>query len=413
MTELLTRPPAATPSLARGRSEPGSLWWRGVLGALWAVAVGAAALIVVVLVIWATDARSGADAGEAMRAALQLWLVAHKVPMSVTGGGTIAIAPLGLTLALALIVARAAAVLARGHDVESPIDVGLVALAVGVPYSVLCAFVAAAANSDPVHPSPIAALGAGLVVGCGAAAWGAARGTKSTASIVAAVPPRLRIAVGCGARAVGVLLVAGFVLTLASLSLHVHAAAHDAAVLGGGVIASGGLFVLDALLLPNAAAAAMGYVSGPGFAVGTGTAYAQGSVHAGAMPSLPLLAAVPHGAASPMLRVLCIAVVVLAGVVAARRLPVGASVTALVQDVVAAGVGAGVLAAVAVAVADGPAGPGRMAAVGASPWQVGLVVAGEVALVALAATILRRWRALDSPELDSAHKGDESGTLGA
>src|SRR4051812_34885289 len=121
MTELLTRPPAATTSsTARDSAGTASVWWRGCLAALWAVAVGVAILMVVVLVVWATDARSGAGAGEAIRFALQLWLAAHKVPLHVSGA-TVAVAPLGLTLALAFVVARAAAVLARGHDVD---DIG-------------------------------------------------------------------------------------------------------------------------------------------------------------------------------------------------------------------------------------------------------------------------------------------------
>src|SRR3954454_1064885 len=117
MTKLLTRPPAATASAVTDSSAIGSVWSRGCLAAVWAVAVGVAILVMLVLVVWATDSRSGAGAGQAIRFALQLWLAAHKVPLHV-GTATIGLAPLGLTLALSFLIARAAAVLARGHDVD-------------------------------------------------------------------------------------------------------------------------------------------------------------------------------------------------------------------------------------------------------------------------------------------------------
>src|SRR5437763_2020169 len=187
MTELLTRPPAATTSATDEASETGSVWWRGCLAALWAVAVGIAILMVVVLIVWATDARSGASAGEAIRFSLQLWLAAHKVPLHV-GGATVAVAPLGLSLALAFVVARAAAVLARGHGVSTATGVLTVGTAVGVPYAVLAASVAAAATAPGVRPSPVAAMGAGLLVGWLAGRWGGARGTCGAAALFRRVP---------------------------------------------------------------------------------------------------------------------------------------------------------------------------------------------------------------------------------
>jgi len=53
---------------------------------------------------------------------------------------------------------------------------------------------------------------------------------------------------------------------------------------------------------------------------------------------------------------------------------------------------AGVITAALVAIAGGPAGPGRMAAVGASAWQVGLVLAGEIAFVATLVALPLAWR---------------------
>jgi hypothetical protein len=65
-----------------------------------------------------------------------------------------------------------------------------------------------------------------------------------------------------------------------------------------------------------------------------------------------------------------------------------------VRDLAGAGAVAGVLTAIGVGLAGGPVGPGRMAVVGASPWQVGLATAGEVTAVAalvVAVAARARW----------------------
>jgi hypothetical protein len=391
MTELLTRPPAAAGGVTTEDTTSASLWWRGSLAAVWAVAVGVAILMVCVLIVWATDSRSGAGAGAALRLALQLWLAAHKVPLHV-GAGSLAVPPLGLTLGLSFVVARAAAVLARGHRVQTLSGVLSVGVAVAVPYAVLAAFVAAAANSTPVRPSPLAALLAGLVVGWLAATWGAARGTGSVRGLTTGLPPSLATALPAAAVAAAALLVAGMLLTLGSLAVHARTAADLADGLGGGVIAHLALLVLDAMLLPNAAATAVGYLAGPGFAVGAGTSVSMGGAHVGAMPSLPLLAAVPHAGATAPVRVFAIVVLLAVGGL------IGWRVARQDTDVWRAGGLAvltaaitGVLAALAVAVAGGPAGAGRMGTVGASPWQVGLVLTAELGFVAALVAVALRW----------------------
>jgi hypothetical protein len=196
------------------------------------------------------------------------------------------------------------------------------------------------------------------------------------------------------AAAVVVVVAAAMVVTLAALAAHATAAADIADGLGGGLIAKLALLVLDGLLLPNAAFTVVGYIAGPGFAVGAGTSVSVGGAHVAALPSLPLVAAVPHGPAPAAVRLLVIVVLLLAGgaagwLVAARD---GGSFAAAVGGGLAAGACAGLWAAVLAALAGGPAGDGRMAVVGASAWQVGLVLAAEVGVVAALAAVLLTWR---------------------
>lgn len=393
MTELLTRPRTA-PTYDDVWSVR-STWLRGALGAVWAVAVGLASLIVVVLITWAADSRAASGAGSAVRGALQVWLVGHRVPLRI-GDATLAVAPLLLTLGFAALVARAAASVARTDGVVDGRGVVRVALAVGLPYAVLTTFVAAAATASSVRPSPAAALGSGLLLGCLSAAWGAARGAELTGSLWDRVPERIRVPIGAGFGAVLVLMVGAMLLLLASLAVHGASVAGAVTALGGGAVGATVIVALDVALLPNAVVCVLGYIAGPGFAVGAGADVTLTGAEDRPLPALPLLEAMPNGPASSTVGALAILVVVAAGALAARRIaragwPLGASMTAAAG----AGVAAGVVAALLAAVAGGPAGPGRMATVGVSPWQVGLVVAAEVAVVAagvVGALTFRRGR---------------------
>ncbi|MDQ1697892.1 MAG: hypothetical protein QOJ03_3245 [Frankiaceae bacterium] len=392
MTDLLSPPQRVHESSRYDDESVPSVWWRGALAALWAVSVGVATLLVVVLVAWAADSRAGASAGDAIRAALQLWLVAHRVPLAVSGG-SIAIAPLLLTLGLAFLLARAAAALARGQDVADLAGVGTIALAVGLPYAGLATFVAAAAHSPEVSPAPAVALGGGLVLGCLAAGWGAARGAGMVRAAWEAVPRIVRAPLAAGAAALAVLMAGATLLLLAALASHGAQAAHSVTVLGGGLVAGAAVVALDVALLPNAAVCALGYLTGPGFTVGSGSSVTLVAAHPGTVPSLPLMAALPHGPASVVVELAGIALLVGAGVLAAWLVArEGEPLLRTMGLASLAGVGAGALAAVLAALAGGPAGPGRMAAVGVSPWQLGLVVAGEVAVVACGAAGALTWR---------------------
>ena len=70
------------------------------------------------------------------------------------------------------------------------------------------------------------------------------------------------------------------------------------------------------LLLPNAAAAVLGLAAGPGFFVGSGTLVSVHGVTLGAVPALPLLAALPDTQAVPLIAFVSQAIPALAGLVA-------------------------------------------------------------------------------------------------
>jgi hypothetical protein len=182
------------------------------------------------------------------------------------------------------------------------------------------------------------------------------------------------------------------VLTITSLF-------HHAALVGNsidGYSNGSGRFAMAAIslfLIPNAVLFTAAYLTGTGFAVGAGTSVTLTGVHVGATPALPILAALPRGAASWPVVALAITSALGAGVLAGWRIrqDVGDDMAAQLRAVATTGVVVGAAAALLVALAGGPFGPGRLAAVGPSPWKVGLTTGGEVAGVALLVVAVEGW----------------------
>jgi hypothetical protein len=383
VTDVLERPQRATPTVD---DRSGSLVVAGALASLWTLVVGLTAVLVVVLVVWASDSRSGSSAVQTVRMALDAWLVANHVPLTVPGG-RIALAPLGLMLGPLLLLARGGRVLAREHGAAALADVVRVATAVAAPYSVLTALVTAGATISEVRPSPVLSLVWGFAVGFGGAALGAWRAAGLGARPLRRLPDEALAVLSGAAGAAGALLVAGGLLVAVALVGHADASAQALDALRAGGVGAGALLLLQVGLVPNAAIWGVAYIAGPGFAVGSGAGVGPYSVTALRLPGLPMLAAVPGSPAPGVLVAVVVLVLVATGVVAGwltvRRLP-GASVRALAAWGFAAGVAAGLVIGILAALSGGQVGPAALSAVGPSPWKVGLVLAGELAPVSAA-----------------------------
>jgi hypothetical protein len=124
---------------------------------------------------------------------------------------------------------------------------------------------------------------------------------------------------------------------------------------------------------------------------------ALGGVHLGAVPALPLLAPLPDTGPVPPATWLLLFVPVLGGVVAgwllSRARPSAPGPTTF--DL-AWGSGCGVVCGALMGgfawLSAGPLGPGRMADLGPSAWQVGLAAALEIGVVAGVTSWLLGWR---------------------
>jgi hypothetical protein len=139
--------------------------------------------------------------------------------------------------------------------------------------------------------------------------------------------------------------------------------------------------------------------------VGAQTSVTLGAVHLGALPAVPLLAALPANGAPPTLARLAIVAPIGAGLLAgwllARSRTEAPTATGSwwqrqrLSDAgwgLAAGAAAGAVMGVLAWLSGGSLGPGRMAQLGPSAWRVGFAVAVEVGLLAAATSWLLGWR---------------------
>jgi hypothetical protein len=208
-----------------------------------------------------------------------------------------------------------------------------------------------------------------------------------------AVRPVLR-AVGAGVLTLLALCTAVVAVALASDASGYAAVSGSLGGAGAGAL---GLLGLGLLLLPNAAAAVLGLAAGPGFVVGAGTVVSVHGVTLGAVPALPLLAALPDTQAVPLLAFISQVVPALGGlvtgIVLGRRMRDGdgSAIGAGLWGVVA-GLLLGVASAVVVWLGGASLGDGALAEVGAPALATGLAVAAQAGIAAAVAATLTRWR---------------------
>jgi hypothetical protein len=368
----------------------------GGIAACAAAASGLAALTTLTAIGWVTAPRVavGGGLGGVLRAAALLWLVAQHAGVTVRGAGRIGMLPLGLTLLPGALLILAGRWVVRAGAVRELRHAGYAAVALALPYTLLAGAVAVASGTPAVAPSLWQAVVASFLLAMTAGGLGAARGLAPWPRLSALLPAGPRSVVMGMSGSAAVLAGAGAALTAGSLAAHLHQvrAATDALSPGPGGAAL--LLLAELGYLPNAIIWAVAYLLGPGFAFGAGTAVSPTGSALGAVPDFPLLAALPSAARPALPSALLLAVPYLAGafggLVTVRIAPTP-SIEAAPLRGFAAGAAAGLLAGLAAAFSGGPLGDGRLAAVGPSGWQVGLVAVLEVGVSAALAAAAANW----------------------
>lgn len=401
MSARVPRSANAVPD-AMSRSVLRAAVWTSGIAAVSGAMLGA----VVALLCWLPDAGESGHPTSAVRAGVLGFLAAHHAGLVLSGVPT-TLAPLLGLVVIAALAWRAGTILA---DVAAHLGVQRwpallrASLVQAGCYAGVCAALVPLARlgSTSARPIPVA-VAAFVIFGC-----------VAVPVVVRPVLPvllsaQVRAGVRGAAAGLAVYVGAGALLVAGSLVVHAGDVMRLSRQVGGGV--SGvPVLVLGVLAAPNAAVAGAAYLAGPGFAIGAGTSFTAFSTGHGVLPAFPLLGALPHGhGATAAVLAWMIVSLLGAGLLAAHVAGREHGVRGAAVAVSVAGCGMALLAWLG----GGAIGGGRLSVVGASPWQVGLAVAGEIAAVALAyfgVQWLRsgRDRAADARQAD-AREADEPG----
>lgn len=417
------------------------LYVTGLVAALWCIGIGLAVLTTVTLIGWIAAPKTALGGGlpGVFRTAVNFWLVSHHAGFSY-GQGRVGLLPLGLLVLPGALLYRGGGWMIRvaGLPHRPRKAVVHVAVALAAPYAGLAGLLALAAASPQVRPSAWQALLGGFLVAVIAGGLGAARAVVAAQVAAQARGERVRSGLGALLRllpdrprslvigvagSLSVLLASGALLVGASLAVNMPDADHLYDLLAPGVVGGVLLLLVQLAFLPNAVIWGMAYAVGPGFSVGAGTSVSPTGVFLDAVPAFPPLAALPDPGPAPAISLLALAAPFVAGAVGGaltiRSLPAPVSEGAPMWGFVS-GALTGAVVALLSALSGGPLGGGRLATVGPSAWQVGLLAALEVGISAAIAAwaantmILRRpARAASKPKRRSRKRPEKRPAGGA
>lgn len=345
--------------------------------------------IVVTVICWLPAAGSDGHPTSALRAGVLAFLTANHGGV-VLDGVDVAFVPMGMTLILVAIAWHAGGLLAdladelgvanRSQRVEA-------VLIQAACYALVCAVLIPIGTVGASQVRAIATVLAAFVLCAVVAGCAMARASGAFESS----PTWARNAGQAAVAATAVLLAGGALLIAVSLALHSGRVTHLSSQVGGG-LSGVPVLVIGVLAAPNAVVGASSYLAGPGFAVGSGTTFTLFTTAHGMLPAFPVLGAVPAAAANAM--VLAWAAIVLVGAAAAAAAILLRESGPRLRAAGLASAGAGLMMAVLAWLAGGGIGERRLRTVGASAWQLGLAVAGELAVLIgliLAGTWLLSW----------------------
>jgi Family of unknown function (DUF6350) len=369
----------------------------GAIAACAAAGTGLAVLTMLALIGWIAAPHAGLGLTGVLRTAALLWLIGHHVGFALPGAGRIGMLPLGLVLLPGALLWRAGRWVVRAGGVSRLRHVGYAALALAVPYAMVAGALAVASSSSMARASLFQAVTCPFLLALTAGGLGGARALTTWPRLVGLLPDRLRSLTVGTAGALAVVVAVGALLAGASLAMHLREFRAVEGTLDPGSVGAVLLLLAQLAYVPNAIVWAISFTLGPGFAFGTGTVIAPTGSALGQLPAFPMLAALPSGVHSgvpPVLSVAVLAVPYLAGafggLLMTRAAPALALETAPVWGF-ACGAAAGCVLGVLAAVAGGPLGDGRLAAVGPSGWQVGVVAALEVGVAAAVTAGIANW----------------------
>jgi hypothetical protein len=287
--------------------------WGAMIGAACLPALASYLAAVILLALLAAAGAAEGSVSAVARAAAVGWVAAHHIPLTIDGA-PLGVLPLLPTLLVGALIARGAAAVATRSRIHQPADAGRVAAAIAGTHGVLGAALALVATPATVTADPaLAAVGCALIAGL-AAAVGLARPCGLLPAALRGAPGWVRPGVVAGVWGLALLLAAGLATVLIALVVSAPEVIEMSGSDAGSVL---GLTTLSIGYLPNATIAGLSWLAGPGFSIGA-LSISPVAVHAGAVPAVPLLAALPQGPIPPWWGV-AVAVPLLVGAAVGRR----------------------------------------------------------------------------------------------
>lgn len=357
-------------AMAAVRSAPA--WLGGILTGLQGLALSYLAILAPSLAVAASaphEGVGGADWTGATAVANNLWLLGHGVPAQV-GGATVGLVPLGLTALSGAILAA----LARRFAARTWGSWGLAVATYAAGVGIVASTTGGAGRTAQV----VIATAVALVVAATAVAIGIWRAHGADLAWLVRVPEWVRAGVRRAAAAASMILGLAAMTGVAWAVAGRHAISEAATALDLDVVSAGVLSIAELAYVPTLVVWLVAWMTGQGFAVGLGTAYAPHTLTVDALPTVPVLGALPSASGG----VLVWAPLLLVAAALAARLVLRRPALSWRQDAAADAVAAvtlGVTMAIVFAAASGPVGPGRLETAGPN------VLAATVALMGLTA----------------------------
>lgn len=346
-------------------------WLGGIITGIQALVLSYLALLAPTLAVAAAAPADGVAAAEwsgAFTVSNQLWLMGHGAPAEIEAV-PITLLPLGLTLLNGAILAA----IARRFAARTWGSWGLAAATYATGVGVVAAFTRPDATAIPtavVTAALIAAVGVAIGI------W---RAHGVTLTWLTKIPDWVRAGIRRGSAAFATILGVAAVTGAAWAIVGRNSMGDTATALELDPVSAGVLAIAQTAYVPTLVVWMVAWLSGQGFAVGVGTAYSPETLVTDALPSLPLLGALPSEAGGWL--TWAPAVIVIA--VLAVRLVLTRHTLDWRMDLAADGVAAGlvtVTAAVAFVVTSGSIGPGRLETVGADPLAATVTLLGLIVI---------------------------------
>jgi hypothetical protein len=362
-----------------------------------AVCYGIAVVVAGVVAALASGTTPGGEPGlgQALAVGIPLWLVAHLVPLQITG------VPLGvLPLTPAILLAVLVAGVARGavrrlgtrgdeahhlgplHGVLVPVVA--TAAAAHAAIGVLAAALLTPENVVDASPG-LAGVTCGVLAGLAALAGVA--GPCGLLSLTRRLPAWARHGLRGGLLAIAGLFTAGAALLLAALLADIVGVRGVFVGIAPEAGSGAGLALLSAAYLPNAVVAATGWLIGPGVSIGAASATPT-AITSGLLPPIPLAALLPQSP-PPTWAGLAFAVPLAVGSLVGWRLsPTAPDAPTRVRSVLTAAATAAVLVGLAATLSGGRLGAGPFDPVSVPAGPVTLAVLGWVLVPGLVVALL-------------------------